>query len=326
MIGWIKRHVGTSIIVAAVAIYAAYETSTYLFVYSDDAYVATNVVFASPEVAGRLQALNVRRDQEVEEGAVLFLLDQEPFELNLDYARAKLTLAEAELKLAEDTVQAAQTRIASNESILVDSNKTLERLEDLLSRGNVAQQKVDDATRDRNVTEANLADSRDHLVGAKQAVVQQQAEVSVAKAAVAQAEWALERTIVKAPSKGRVGPVTAHSGDYVKVGQAVMALVTDDDWRIIANVRERFLESLKPGQFVWFNLGSEPWHWRRGKVRSLPAGVARSPEQTGVLPFVDPATDWIRLPRRFPIEIDLLGLQDRRRLFQGADASILVVF
>lgn len=326
MIGWIKRHVGASIIVAAVVIYAGFEVSTYLFVYTDDAYVTTDVVFASPEVPGTLQALNVSRDQEVKEGEVLFLLDQEPFELNLDHATAKLTLAEAELKLAEDAVHAAQTRINSNQAILVDANKILERFEDLLARGDVAQQQVDNAKRDQNVAKANLADARDHLVGAKQAVVQEQAEVAVAKAAVAQAEWALERTIVKAPSKGHVGPVTAQPGDYIEVGQAVMALITDDDWRIVANVRERFLQSLKPGQFVWYNLGSEPWHWRRGKVRSLPAGVARSPERTGVLPYVDPATDWIRLPRRFPIEIDLLGLQDRRRLFQGADASILVVF
>ncbi|MEQ8650828.1 MAG: biotin/lipoyl-binding protein [Kiloniellales bacterium] len=326
MFDWIKRHVGASIIVAAVVIYVVYEVSTYILVYTDDAYVATDVVFAAPEVPGILQALNVKRDQAVEEGEVLYLLDQEPFELALEHAEAEQTLAEAELKLAQDAVVAAQTRIESNQAILVDANKILKRLEELLSHDNAAQQQVDDATRDRNVAKANLADARDQLVGAKQSVVQRQAEVAVAKAAVAQATWALERTIVKASSKGRVGPVTARPGDYIAVGQAVLAVVTDDDWRIVANVRERFLQSLQPGQFVWYNLASEPWHWRRGKVRSLSAGVARVQGQESVLPWVDPATDWIRLPRRFPVEIDLLGLQDERRLFQGADASVLVVF
>ncbi len=326
MIGWIKRHVGTSILVAAAAIYAVYEVSTYIFVYTDDAYVTTDIAYAAPEVPGTLQALNVNRDQAVTEGDVLFLLDQEPFELALEHAEAEQTLAEAELKLAQDQVAAAKTRVESTEAILVDATKTLTRYQELRSRGNAPQQQVDDSTRNKDVAAANLADAKDRFVDAEQAVVQRQAAVAVAKAAAAQAQWALDRTIVKAPSKGHVGPVTARPGDYIEIGQAVLAVVTDDDWRVVANVRERFLQSLKPGQFVWYNLASEPWVWRQGKVRSLPAGVARSADGVRVLPFVDPATDWIRLPRRFPVEIDLLGLQDRRRLYQGADASVLVFF
>ncbi len=326
MIGWIKRHVGRSIILAAILIYLGYEVSTYLFVYTDDAYVTTDIVMAAPEVPGILQALNVTRDQKVKEGDVLFLLNQEPFELNLEHNLAKQNLAEAQLKLAEDQVVAAETSVARTQAIVIDADKILKRYQELLSHGNAPQQQVDNALRDKHVADANLADAQDDLVGAKQTVVQQQAQVDVAKSAVAQAQWALDRTIVKAPSNGHIGPVTARPGDYIDVGQSVLALVTDDDWRVVANVRERFLQSLRPGQFVWYNVASEPWVWRQGKVRSIPAGVARSPDHVSVLPYVDPTTDWIRLPRRFPIEIDLMGLQDRRRLHQGADASVLVIY
>jgi len=208
----------------------------------------------------------------------------------------------------------------------VTDEAILEAMEDLVKRGDVAQQRVDDAQRDHSVAQADLADAQSALVTAEQSVVQTQAALSVVQAEVAEAQWAMDRTIVVAASSGRIGPVTAQPGDYIDVGQPVLALVTDDDWRIVANVRERFLESLEPGQTVWFNLGSQPWHWRRGKVRSLPAGVARSPDREMVLPYVDPATDWIRLPRRFPVEIDLMGLQNHRRLHQGADASVLVFF
>ncbi len=326
MIGWIKGHLGRSIIIAAVLIYAVYEVSTYFLVYTDDAYVAADVVIVAPEVSGRLQALNVARDQPVKEGEVLFLIDQEPFELALEHAEAEQTLAEAELVLAQDSVHAAETRVESTKAILVDASKIARRFEELLSRGNAAQQQVDNAQRDERVAQANVEDAQDQLIGAKQTVVTHEASVRVAKASVAQAQWAFDRTIVKAPSSGFVGPVTAQPGDYIETGSPVLALVTDNDWRIVANLRERYLQSLKPGQFVWFNIASEPWVWRRGKVRRLPAGVARSPDREQVLPWVDPATDWIRLPRRFPVEIDLLGLQDRRRLHQGADASVLVVF
>ncbi len=216
----------------------------------------------------------------------------------LEHALAEQKQAEANVKAASDAVVAAKTRIASNQAILTDPEDILKRAPALLAKGDVAHQ----------------------------AVTQQTASFKVAKAAVAQAQWALQRTIVSAPSGGRIGPVTARPGDYIGIGKAVLALVTDNDWRIVANVRERFLQSLEPGQSVWFNLGSQPWTWRRGKVRSLAAGISRAPEAPTVLPYVDPITDWIRLPRRFPVEIDLLGLEKQHRLFQGANASVLVIF
>ncbi len=326
MWGWIKRHVGATILIGAVIAYAAYETSTYIFVYTDDAFVATDVVIVAPQVAGQLEALNVRRDQEVKEGEVLFLIDQEPFETNLTRYRALQHQAETDIKAAQDRVNEAKTKIESQTAILNDAHKILERMQDLVERGDVAQQRVDNAQRDHRVAQADLADAQSALVTAEQAVVQAEAALEVARAEVAQSQWAMDRTIVSAASSGRIGPVTAQPGDYINVGQPVLALVTDDDWRIVANVRERFLQGLEPGQTVWFNLGSEPWVWHRGKVRSLAAGVSRSPDQVKVLPYVDPITDWIRLPRRFPVEIDLMGLQHERRLYQGADASVLVFF
>jgi membrane fusion protein, multidrug efflux system len=43
-----------------------------------------------------------------------------------------------------------------------------------------------------------------------------------------------------------------------------------------------------------------------------------------VVPYVSPTTDWIRLPRRFPVEIDLGDLPKRERLYLGADARVLI--
>ncbi|GAB5470903.1 MAG: HlyD family secretion protein [Rhodospirillales bacterium] len=277
----IKRHAGKAILLTALLIYVLYEVSTTLFVYTDDAFVAADVVRAAPQVAGTLQTLKVGRDQAVKTGDVLFIIGQEPFQLQVNRYRAAMASARAEVKAAEDRVKRNKTRTESGAATF------------------------DEAQHDYRAAEARLA---------------------VAMTDLAQAEWALDQTVVRATADGRVGPVTAQPGDYIGVGQAVLAIVTDDDWRIVANVRERFLASLKVGQAVWFNLASEPWVWRRGTVRSLAAGVARSPDEFEVLPYVNPVTDWIRLPRRFPVEIELDEPQERRRLFQGADASVLVIF
>ncbi len=42
-----------------------------------------------------------------------------------------------------------------------------------------------------------------------------------------------------------------------------------------------------------------------GRVSGIAAAWARSQDNPQVLPYVDPTTDWVRLPRRFPIEITI---------------------
>ena len=63
----------------------------------------------------------------------------------------------------------------------------------------------------------------------------------------------------------------------------------------------------------------------RGRVRSLGPAIARSATPQGVMPYVPPQTDWVRLPRRFPVEITLPGLAERIPAFRGGNASVLVL-
>ncbi len=315
---WIKGHVGATILIAAVLIYAAYEASTYLFVYTEDAYVTTNVVFVAPQVAGQLRALHVKRDQAVKEGDVLFALDTAPLEAALERYGALEHEAKVALTAARDRAAEAAARVTEREAAMQAAGGSAATLQDQDAEEDdvppevLAARRVHEAVRD--ATEA------------KRSVLRAEAALRVASARVSDARWALEQATVSAPTSGRIGPATAQEGDYIKVGQPVLALVSDEDWRIVANVRERFLDAMAPGQTVWFTLASEPWTWRRGEVRALPAGIARTPDDEKVLPYVDPNTDWIRLPRRFPVEIDLMGLERERRLYQGADASVLVFF
>jgi multidrug efflux system membrane fusion protein len=101
-----------------------------------------------------------------------------------------------------------------------------------------------------------------------------------------------------------------------------VAIVSDANWRLVVNLPERHLKGLKVGQKVYCYIGSDPWRIHPGKVRSIAPGVARSIDPSRDLPYVDLTTDWIRLPRRFPVEIDLGDLPKKQRLFVGSDASI----
>ncbi|MBX9700106.1 MAG: hypothetical protein K2X74_11765, partial [Acetobacteraceae bacterium] len=100
----------------------------------------------------------------------------------------------------------------------------------------------------------------------------------------------------------------------------------DGNWRVVANVAERHLPRVAPGRSVLVMLGSDTWRVHLGTVRSVGAAVARTPGPVGVLPYIEPQTDWVRLPRRFPVEIDIPGLATRIPAFRGGNARVLVLF
>ena len=75
---------------------------------------------------------------------------------------------------------------------------------------------------------------------------------------------------------------------------------------------------------AWVWLDSAPWHWRRARIEGIAAGISRDPNPPGLLPYVAPTTDWIRLQRRFPVTLTLVGSPPDLRLFMGADARVLI--
>jgi multidrug efflux system membrane fusion protein len=75
---------------------------------TDDAYLQADLVHMAPDVSGRIVELNIRDNQKVHKGEVLFRIDPEPYQLRVDQARAAVRGLEATLALTADQV-ASQT-------------------------------------------------------------------------------------------------------------------------------------------------------------------------------------------------------------------------
>src|SRR5215469_9547275 len=75
---------------------------------TDDAYLQADLVHLAPDVSGRIVELEVRDNQAVHKGDVLFRIDPEPYQLRVDQSRAAVRGLEATLALTADQV-AAQT-------------------------------------------------------------------------------------------------------------------------------------------------------------------------------------------------------------------------
>src|SRR6516164_11033898 len=64
---------------------------------TDDAYLQADLVHMAPDVSGRIVELDVRDNQKVQRGEVLFRIDPEPYRLRVDQARASVRGLEATL-------------------------------------------------------------------------------------------------------------------------------------------------------------------------------------------------------------------------------------
>ncbi|GGC84454.1 HlyD family secretion protein [Chelatococcus reniformis] len=323
---WLVRHAAVAVLAVGVFAYAFYEFSAAFFAYTGDAYVAGDSVAVAPTVAGPISMLAVRDNDSVQAGDVLFRIDPRPYELTVAENEAKLVLAEANLVQANDEVSAAIDEVNQRQATLADAQVTENRYRTLRGNEFASQQQLDDATRDARIASALFLAAKARLTAARQGVVIAQAERTVAARALARARYDLGQTTVVAPAAGRVAPFLARVGDYRTVSEAVLAIVTNSNWRIVANLTERHLSRVMPGQTVWLTIGSRPWQVYTGRIRSVANGVSRTKGEVKVLPYVETTTDWIRLPRRFPVEVDLGDLPRQQPMFLGADARVLVWF
>lgn len=321
----VRRHFFLVVTIVLVGGFLAHEWSRMFFAYSSDAYVDVDVVTVAPVVAGPIATLKVADNDVVEKGDVLFELDLRPFHYDVELKTAALDLARAENKRAADAVAEAQADLSAAEAALKDAQATQVRIQDLVSKGFATQQRLDDVNKTVTTAEADRDKARAAITVAQDALQTSAAQIASATADLALAKYRLERATVYATEGGQIAPFSTVAGDYVDVGEPVMAIVTDNDWRIVVNLPEQNLAFTDVGQTAYFMLSSHPWRIFEGRVRSVTRGISRSAVEERALPYVAPETEWIRLSRRFPVEIDVSGLPADVTLYRGADARVLIL-
>lgn len=328
MLKWIEDHVVRAVLGTALLIWLVYEASALVFAYAGDVRVVAALVTVAPEVSGPIASLPVRPDEQVAAGQPLLEIEPRPFAIAVATATATRDVADRQHSLAQSAVAEADAAITQAQARLTDAQEELARQQALVRSGYTPVEREQAAQRDAAVAQGEVLRAQAAALVARRLVDVRKAELDAAGEALDQATYNLSRTRIAAPMAGRLAPFEARPGDNLAARQPVLALVTDADWRLVANVGERHLKRLRPGQDVWVLLGSDPWRLHRGRVRSVAPAVANAatPPSEAVVPIVPAETDWIRLPQHFPIEITLPGLPPDIRLFHGGTARVVIWF
>jgi multidrug resistance efflux pump len=234
-----------------------------------DSQVRANIVGIAPRVSGPIVRVAVHDNQEVKKGDLLFEIDPADFQAQVNLAAGQVLNDEANLK---------------------QQQQNLTRQTDLYNRRVTAQQ--------------DFQNAQDSFAAA-------QAQLISAKANLELARLNLSYTKVFAPVDGYVTNMNTSEGTYVTAGNQLIALVDTNSFWIAAYFKETQLPHIELGQkakLALMGYNNQPFE---GVVRSVGWGIyvqdGSGNASTGLLPSISQTVDWVRLPQRFAVRIQVIG-------------------
>jgi len=302
----------------------AYYTSGRI-VETDNAYVKADVAIVSGEVAGPINSVNVRENQRVKTGDVLFTIDDRPFKVAVDRANAQLAAIDDFVESTRASYRQALEQLALARTNAAYEQRELDRLAALAERKLASDVDVDEQRHDRDVanqeiqvTERALDQIRARLGGDLARPVTEQAAYRAAKSVRDAAELDLEHTVVRAAFDGIASKVPT-LGAYVQPGTPIMTVVADHDMWIEANYKETDLTHVAVGQPVDIRLDTYPdRHWR-GRVESISQATGA---EFSVIPAQNATGNWVKVAQRIPVRIAIEMRGDDPSLRAGMSAIV----
>ncbi|MCO4241898.1 MULTISPECIES: efflux RND transporter periplasmic adaptor subunit [Acidovorax] len=203
-------------------------------------------------ITGRVAEVRVAEGAQVRQGDVLVQLESDELAAALAQAVAAERQAQSRLVgLRSSGRSAAQAARAQANATLQAASASLARVQQLVAQGFYSAAQLDEAQRAVDVAQAQQLSAQAQVQANADAgtdVVQAQAQLALAQAATVAAQARLAQTTLVAPADARVLVRDVEPGQIVQPGKALLSLALAGPTQLVAQVDERFLDQLLPGQ------------------------------------------------------------------------------
>jgi membrane fusion protein (multidrug efflux system) len=302
---------------------------------TDNAYVRGDVTSLAPKVGGYVTAVEVKDNQAVHAGDILFRIDDRDYRArlaqaaaNLEAAKARLTNVDAETQLQHALIRQAEAQKRSAEADLDLAAKASDRRHELIQSRTVSQAQVDESDAALAKAKAGVAAAGATVEAQKKHMTVLAAQREAAVAGVAQAQAArdlaqidLDDTVVRAPVDGVVGNRQVRVGRLVAPGASLLDIVPVNDVWVVANFKETQIGHIRPGQRVHITVDAYPAETFDGEVDSFAPGSGAA---FSLLPADNATGNFVRVVQRVPVKIRLIGNPLPGRLVPGLSARVEV--
>jgi len=334
---WLPWNTGTQVTVVIIPVVALTALVLYLNVVapsSADVRIIKYVVNVVPQVRGRVIEVPIEPNRPVRKGDVLFRLDPEPYELAVRALEAQLASQQAGSRELDEQLAGAQGKIAEARGAILQAESRLVEVQAKLdlARLRVGQNRelvrsgagdrfaLERAEADVKELEGQLGVARSTLAQARAAEAQAAAgerqvrqrisgkvggdwaPVAQVRAQLAQAQWELAQTTVRAPADGYPINVQLRPGSYTAAFPTTPALTfVENTYQVIALYHQNELVKVEPGNDAEFSLNVYPGRILKAKVDSIvwaqgqgQVAIGTQLPTTGVGPLP---------PNRFPVKL-----------------------
>lgn len=183
-------------------------------------------IYVMPTMAGKVERINVNVGDRVNKNDVLFIMNKEDIDKQVNQALA--------------AYEAAKAGYDVNVSQIENAKKSFERIEKLYGEGAVPESQYD---------QAKLAASDTTLEAAKKAVEQ-------ARIAYENAASTAKNAQVKAPISGVISDISIVEGEYTSPSQPPMTIVDSDSITVELGVPGNMVNKIKQGDALTVEISS----------------------------------------------------------------------
>jgi membrane fusion protein (multidrug efflux system) len=312
--------------IVVVAVSAYFYLTGGRYVSTDDSYVRYNKVQISSDVGGRITEVAVDENQAVEQGQLLFAIDDEPYRIALMRAESALAAARNDVLAMRAAFKQKEANVRAAQASADFLGRESERQRRLAVQNVASEAKVDEAQRSAEVARQqfaamlqDLAQALANLGGTFDQPIDQHPRVMQALAARDQAALDLRHTRILASAAGIVANIDPRPGQYVTVGQPMASLVESGSLYIEANLKETELTYVKPGDAATVSVDTYPGHVCHARVTSIGAGTG---SEFSILPAQNATGNWVKIVQRLPVRLHLTACQDLGVLRAGMSVAV----
>lgn len=281
---------------------------SFLFPFTNNAFVVANVMPVAADVSGFITDIYVQNGQEVKKGQSLFKVYQEPYLQAYNQARANYNEELANIEVIKRETKKNQALLAAakenynkvNYEYNLKSNQTVNMA--------VAKLDVQKFDYDRKSLANNVKALQTQLEIDDQQIVQHQQKSEALLAIMNNAKINLDLTVVKAYTDGVVDNLYLTTGTPIIQHQPLFSFVDTSNMYIQANFNEIDLRYVRAGSEVYIfprvYLWAKVYHgvvvgntWAANRQVT----IAKSQMQT----VTENENNWVMLPQRLPVQIKI---------------------
>jgi len=298
------------------------------YVETDDAYIQAARTVISADVSGRIMAIEVKDNQRVTKGQVLYRIDPAYLQAALNDAKAQLGIARLQVEALKATYQQKLADNKAAQETLDYSQREYDRQKKMLGSGVASQAQFDQASNALEVARQRVASTQQdiqnvlaQLGGNPDIPVNDHPMVQRAQAVVDQKQIDVDDTVVRAPEDGIVTKVEQlQVGDYMTSATPVFSLMSNRLW-VEANFKETELTHMRAGQDATVVVDTYPDVEFHAKVESLSPGTGLT---FSLLPPENATGNWVKVVQRLPVRLALDHVDADTPLHAGLSVTVEV--